>query len=155
KRHARIEIDDVTADGFSMNTFTQEGAKEEVAEGAKKKTYDEHIDGLLKRLKGATQSQVELEVPAGKFTCQCYTKESGDDKSHSTEKYWLSSSVPGMFIKAEHSVSADKQTDFETWTLTDLDILRAKLPWTNKEIAAAWKDGAVFKFNITAEGGAG
>jgi hypothetical protein len=155
KRTARIEIDAVTADGFSMDTFMKEAGKDEVAEGAKTKTFEEHLEKLLKRLKGSKQSEETVEVPFGKISCFCFTKESKGETSTTIEKYWLASSVPGMFIKAEHSVSADKQVDFESWSLANVDILRVKLPWTAKEIAAVWKDGAMFKLNVTSSAGSG
>lgn len=155
KRKARLEIDEVTAEGFTMTSFIQEGDKPENSDKPAKKTYAAHLEGLLKRLQGATVSEESVEVPYGKFSCTCYTKESGDDTAHTIEKYWLTATVPGMFIKAEHSVSADKKVDFESWSLADVDILRVKLPWTNAEIAAAWKDGATFKLSITGASGTG
>jgi hypothetical protein len=55
----------------------------------------------------------------------------------------------------EKETTRGEKRDYECWTLTSQDVLRLPLAWTAKDLAAAWKDGAWFKYTLTAEGQTG
>ena len=149
---ADMEISDVTDSDFLMTSLIVVDGHE-IKEEPIKKTWDEHLNGLKKRLKGSSVSQESIEVGAGKFECTLYTKSVEDENSKKSEKMWLSKDLPGMMIKAERYSSRGGKVDSESWSLVSHDILRVKLPWSVKEIAASWKDGVSMKYNASNEGG--
>lgn len=145
-------IDTVTETEFTMAMSLQEAGKEAQSEKPRKRTFEEYIGGLERQIKNAKTSEDSYTNADGAiFECTVFTTES----KGSWQKYWLSTIVPGMPVKMERESTSGGKRDYECWTLTSHDVLRIKLPWTPKELAAKWKDGASFKYSLESDGKTG
>lgn len=146
------EVDNVTDADFTMSMNIKEAGKELQPGKARKRTFEEHLNSLVKDIKDAeTAVDTCKTTEGGEFACTVYTIK----KENGWQKFWLSASLVGMPVKMERETKREEKRDYECWTLTSHDILRLPLAWTAKELAAAWKDGAWFKYSLTAEGQSG
>lgn len=146
------EVDNVTDADFTMSMNIQEAGKEAQLGKARKRTFEEHLNSLVKDLKDAESAADTFKsTESGEFACTVYTIK----KESSWQKFWLSKSLAGMPVKMEKESMRGEKRDYECWTLTSHDILRIKLPWTAKELAAKWKDGASFKYSLESDGKTG
>lgn len=150
---ATMTADPVTKDGFTLTTALQvEGVEHK--DKPDKKTWEEHINSLKTQLKGAETEEVEIEVKAGKYTCTCYSVVIATRAATRTQKYWLSSSVPGIFVKAERTeLRHDDTKRVDSWELASVDLPRISLPWSLAQVQEAWKAGLTLKYAITSETG--
>ena len=148
----RFEVDNVTDADFTMVQSIQEKGKEELNEKPRKRQFEEYVGGLERQIKDATKADSTFDLPDGiKVECTVFTTES----KGAWQKFWLSKSVPGVPVKMEREVKRGEKRDYECWTLTSHDILRVKMPWTPKDLAEKWKDGASFKYSLEADGKTG
>ncbi len=148
----RFEIDNVTDADFTMVQSIQEKGKEEQSEKPRKRQFEEYVGGLERQIKDATKSNDTFTSADGlSFECTVFTTES----KGAWQKFWLSKTLPGVPVKMEREIKRSEKRDYECWTLASHDILRLPLSWTAKDLMAAWKDGAWFKYSLAAEGQTG
>ncbi|MCC6151643.1 MAG: hypothetical protein IT461_15430 [Planctomycetes bacterium] len=146
------EVDNVTETDFTMSQNLQEKGKEALTDKPRKRMFEEYIGGLERQIKDAAKTEDSYAMPDGvTYECTVFTIE----KKGAWQKFWLSKSVPGVPVKMERETKRGDKRDYECWTLTSHDILRIKLPWTPKELAEKWKDGASFKYSLESDGKAG
>lgn len=146
------EVDNVTDADFTMSMNVQEAGKEAQPGKARKRTFEEHLNSLEKDIKDAEVSQETLKVGEGaEYPCNVYTMK----KEGGWQKFWLSTSLVGMPVKMERETKRSEKRDYECWVLTGHDVLRLPLSWTAKDLQAAWKDGAWFKYTLTSDGQSG
>lgn len=147
-----FEVDNVTDTDFTMSQNLQEKGKEAINDKPRKRMFEEYIGGLERQIKDAAKADESYSTPDGDtFECTVFTTES----KGAWQKFWLSKSLPGVPVKMERETKRGEKRDYECWTLTSHDILRIKLPWTAKELAAKWKDGASFKYSLESDGKTG
>jgi hypothetical protein len=146
------EVDNVTETDFTMSMNIQEAGKEAQPGKARKRTFEEHLNSLVKDIKDAESASDSYKTADGiEYECAVYTVK----KEGGWQKFWLSKNLTGMPVKMERETKRGEKRDYECWTLTSHDILRVKLSWTPKELAEKWKDGASFKYSLEADGKTG
>lgn len=146
------EVDNVTDTDFTMSQNIQEKGKEAQTDKPRKRQFEEYIGGLERQIRDAAKSNETLKLTEDlSFDCTVFTTES----KGAWQKFWLSTSLPGVPVKMEREIKRGEKRDYECWTLTSHDILRVKLSWTPKELAEKWKDGASFKYSLESDGKTG
>lgn len=150
---ATMTADPVTKNGFTLTAVMHiEGAEHK--DKPEKKTFEEHISTLKTQVTGAETEEVDIEVKAGKYTCTCYSLVIATRAATRTQKYWLSSAVPGMFVKAERTeLRHDDTKRVDSWELASVDLPRVSLPWSLAQVQEAWKGGLALKYGIVSETG--
>lgn len=142
----KLEVEKVTDKGFVGVTVSISADGDEKVEKEKEKTWEQYMDEFKARLKGATITEEEIEVPNGKYAAKRYAMAAAS----MTANYWFSSEVPGMFIKAENRTTRDGKEIVQSWELVDIDVPMVRLPWTRKQIIESWKNGVKIAYAVAA-----
>ncbi len=133
----RWEAENITETGFKRTVIACEGDAAPKAREPREQTWEKHVNGLAKELKGAVKSTAEVKVPFGAIECEIYTV---TDPSF-TKKVALSAKVPGMMVMFETESKRGEKRDYEKMSLRSVDAPVCEAPWTHDKIAENFKAG--------------
>lgn len=133
----RWEVEAITEKGFKSTQIECEAGKAPNHGKQRDQTWEKHVSGLQRELRGAEKSTGKVEVPFGQVDCDIFTI----TKKNVTQKFALSAKVPGMVVMMEREATVGEARTHMKYSLRSMDAPICASPWTFDKIAANFKPG--------------